>query len=62
MRGRPLPGGALTRVAASTCVSARCSFAARGDLEALRALADYAIARHYPAAADCRIPSGLLWR
>ena len=57
MRERPLPGGVLTRVAASHLrIGTFQYFAARGDLEALRTLADYAIARHYPAAADCPDP------
>ena len=47
-----LPGAVLTRVAASHLrVGTFQFFAARGDTDALRTLADYAIARHYPAAA-----------
>ena len=50
MRERALPGGILTRVASSHLrVGTFQYFAARGDLENLRILADYAIARHYPA-------------
>ena len=57
MRERALPGGVLTRVAASHLrVGTLQYFAARGDLESLRTLADYAIARHYPAAADAPEP------
>ena len=44
-----LPGAVLTRVAASHIrVGTFQYFAARGDTEALRLLADYVIARHYP--------------
>jgi uncharacterized protein YdiU (UPF0061 family) len=49
------PGAVFTRVAASHLrVGTFQYFAARGDLEALRTLADYAIARHYPEAASYR--------
>ncbi len=45
-----LPGAVLTRVAASHLrVGTFQYFAARGDLENLRRVADYAIARHDPA-------------
>ena len=48
-RETPLPGAVLTRVAASHLrVGTFQYFAARGDTEGLRVLADYAIARHYP--------------
>src|SRR4051812_44143828 len=51
-REKRLPGAVLTRVAASHIrVGTFQYFAARGDVEAVRALADYAIARHYPEAA-----------
>ena len=51
LRERPFPGGVLTRVASSHIrVGTFQYFAARGDTEALRALTDYAIARHYPQA------------
>lgn len=51
LRERPLPGGVLTRVAASHIrVGTFQFFAARGDTEAIRALADYVIDRHYPDA------------
>ena len=47
-----LPGAVLTRVAASHLrVGTFQYFATQGDTEALRELADYAIARHYPEAA-----------
>jgi uncharacterized protein YdiU (UPF0061 family) len=56
-RERRLPGAVLTRVAASHIrVGTFQYFAARGDLEAVRALADYAIARHYPDAAGAENP------
>ena len=46
---RPLPGAVLTRVAASHLrVGTFQFFASRGDLEALRRLVDYTIARHDP--------------
>ncbi|HEX4241253.1 MAG TPA: YdiU family protein [Steroidobacteraceae bacterium] len=45
----PLPGAVLTRVAASHVrVGTFQYFAARGDVDGVRTLADYAIARHYP--------------
>ncbi|MGF7146924.1 uncharacterized protein YdiU (UPF0061 family) [Sphingomonas zeicaulis] len=53
MRELVLPGAVLTRVAASHIrVGTFQFFAARGDQEALRLLADHVIARHYPEAAD----------
>ncbi len=53
-----LPGAVLTRVAASHLrVGTFQVFAARGDVESLRRLTDYAIARHYPGAEG---PMGLL--
>jgi len=46
------PGAVLTRVAASHIrVGTFQFFAARGDIEAVRLLAEHAIARHYPDAA-----------
>ena len=49
-RDRVLPGAVLTRVAASHLrVGTFQYFAARGDHEKLRQVADYTIARHYPA-------------
>jgi uncharacterized protein YdiU (UPF0061 family) len=51
LRERPLPGAVFTRVAASHVrVGTFQYFAARGDVEALRTLADYVIDRHYPQA------------
>ncbi len=51
-REMPQPGGVLTRIAASHIrVGTFQYFAARGDVEALKALADHVIARHYPDAA-----------
>ena len=48
-RDGPVPGAVLTRVAASHVrVGTFQYFAAREDVEAVRALADYVIARHYP--------------
>jgi protein adenylyltransferase len=53
-----LPGAVLTRVATSHLrVGTFQVFAARGDLNSLSALTDYAIARHYP---DVDGPMGLL--
>ena len=52
-REAPLPGAVLTRVAQSHIrVGTFQYFAARQDTEALHALADHVIARHYPEAAD----------
>ena len=54
-RGLPVPGAVLTRVASSHLrVGTFQYFAARGDMDALRALTDYALARHYPAAIGAR--------
>ena len=56
-RQTPLPGAILTRVAASHIrVGTFQYFAAKGDTEAVRTLADYAIARHYPDAATAPQP------
>ncbi len=45
------PGAVLTRIASSHLrVGTLQFFAARGDVEGVRILADYAIARHYPEA------------
>jgi uncharacterized protein YdiU (UPF0061 family) len=52
-RERPEPGAILTRVAASHIrVGTFEYFARRGDVEAVRTLADYLIQRHYPDLAD----------
>jgi protein adenylyltransferase len=49
LREGPLPGAVLTRVAASHLRVGTFQYAAAsGDTGRLRALADYAIARHYP--------------
>jgi serine/tyrosine/threonine adenylyltransferase len=56
-RDGPLPGAILTRVAASHVrVGTFQYFAARGDTEAVRILADYVIQRHYPQAAESARP------
>ena len=53
MRETMLPGAVLTRVASSHIrVGTFQYFAARGDNEAVRLLADHVIARHYPDAAS----------
>ena len=55
LREVPLPGAVLTRVAASHLrVGSFQYFAARRDMEGIRTLADYAIARHYPDAAQAK--------
>ena len=52
-----LPGAILTRVASSHIrVGTFQFFASRGDVDGLRVLADYAIARHYPDAAHAERP------
>ena len=57
MRETPLPGAVLTRVASSHIrVGTFQFFAARGDTEGVRRLADHVIARHYPQAADAERP------
>jgi uncharacterized protein YdiU (UPF0061 family) len=56
-RETALPGAVLTRVAASHLrVGTFQYFAVRGDTEALRTLADYAIARHYPEVSQAQRP------
>jgi uncharacterized protein YdiU (UPF0061 family) len=56
-RERSLPGAVLTRVAASHLrVGTFQFFAARGEADKIKQLADYAIARHYPALADAENP------
>lgn len=57
-RETPLPGAVLARVAASHIrVGTFEYFAARRDVEGLRMLVDYAIARHYPDCRDVAHPS-----
>jgi uncharacterized protein YdiU (UPF0061 family) len=56
-REAALPGAILTRVAASHVrVGSFQFFAARGDAAATQRLAEYVIARHYPAAAAAAQP------
>jgi uncharacterized protein YdiU (UPF0061 family) len=57
LRETVLPGAVFTRVAASHLrVGTFQYFSAQGDTEGTRALADYAIARHYPEAAQAKHP------
>ena len=57
LRERPLPGAVLTRVASSHIrIGTFQFFAARGDTDAVRLLADHVIARHYPEAAQAEHP------
>ncbi|GAC1427725.1 MAG: YdiU family protein [Acidobacteriaceae bacterium] len=62
LRETAQPGAVFCRVAASHLrVGTFQYFAARGDTEGIRTLADYAIARHYPEAAQMERPyRGLL--
>ena len=56
-RETPLPGAVLTRVASSHIrIGTFQFFAARGDVDAIRDLADHVIARHYPEAAEAANP------
>src|SRR5918998_6679463 len=56
-REEVLPGAILARVASSHIrVGTFQFFAARGDVEGLRVLADHVMARHYPDAADGEHP------
>ena len=60
-RDTALPGAVLTRIAASHIrVGTFQYFAARQDLDAIRALADHAIARHHPEAAAAENPYAAL--
>jgi uncharacterized protein YdiU (UPF0061 family) len=57
MRETLLPGAVLTRVASSHIrVGTFQYFAARGDTEGVRRLADHVVARHYPHVADADRP------
>jgi uncharacterized protein YdiU (UPF0061 family) len=57
VRETMLPGAVLTRVASSHIrVGTFQFFASRGDVEAVRTLADHVIARHYPSAAEAERP------
>ncbi len=62
VREQYLPGGVLTRVASGHIrIGTFQFFAARGDVEGVRLLADYVIARHYPNRKDAEQPyEGLL--
>jgi uncharacterized protein YdiU (UPF0061 family) len=56
-RDRQLPGAVLTRVASSHIrVGTFQYFAARGDLEGVKRLADYVIDRHFPDARNAERP------
>ena len=60
-RERALPGAVLARVASSHIrVGTFQYFAAQRDTEALQALADHVIQRHYPAAANAENPVAAL--
>ncbi len=60
-RETALPGGVLTRVAASHIrVGTFQYFAARGDTDAVQTLADYVIERHYPDVARADAPYAAL--
>ena len=62
-RERLLPGAVLCRVAASHLRVGTFQYAAAtGDRDVLRALADHAIARHHPEAADAEQPYLELFR
>ncbi|MFZ0097463.1 MAG: protein adenylyltransferase SelO family protein, partial [Gemmobacter sp.] len=57
LRERVLPGAVLTRVAASHLrIGTFEFFSARGQADMVRRLADYAIARHHPQAAEASNP------
>jgi uncharacterized protein YdiU (UPF0061 family) len=57
LRETVVPGAVLTRIASSHLrVGTFQYFAARGDTEGVRSLADYAIGRHYPEAAHAKQP------
>src|ERR1700726_1420791 len=57
LRETPLPGAVLTRVASSHIrVGTFQYFAARGDTDGVRRLADHVIGRHYPHLADAERP------
>jgi len=61
-RDGELPGAVLTRIASSHIrVGTFQFFAARGDTEALRLLADHVIARHYPDARQSDQPYRVLF-
>jgi uncharacterized protein YdiU (UPF0061 family) len=61
LRETPLPGAIVVRVAQSHIrVGSFQYFAARGDAEGVKILADYVIARHYPDAARADNPYRVL--
>ncbi len=61
-RDGPQPGAVLTRVASSHVrIGTFEFFAARGDTDAVRILADYVIARHYPDVAGAAQPHAALF-
>ncbi len=61
MREKALPGAVLTRVAASHIrVGTFQFFAVRRDVDGLKALTDYVIARHYPDLAGSENPGAAL--
>lgn len=62
IRERSLPGAILTRVASSHLRIGTVQYiASRGDIDALKSLIDYCIARHYPEAKTANCPAtGLL--
>ncbi len=61
-RETPLPGAVLARTAASHLRVGSFQLARAGeDVELLRRLADHAIARHVPAAADAEVPALALY-
>ncbi|MBX9591701.1 MAG: YdiU family protein [Hyphomonadaceae bacterium] len=60
-REMPLPGAVLTRVASSHIrIGTFQFFAVRADVDAIRHLADYVIARHYPEAGGAANPYQVL--
>ncbi|WP_138760145.1 protein adenylyltransferase SelO [Modestobacter altitudinis] len=57
-RETALPGAVLTRVASSHLRVGSFQYArATGDVDLLRRLADHAVSRHHPAAADAELPA-----
>jgi serine/tyrosine/threonine adenylyltransferase len=61
VRETVLPGAVFTRIAASHIrIGTFQYFAAQGDIEAVKTLADYAIARHYPDVALAQNPYAAL--
>jgi uncharacterized protein YdiU (UPF0061 family) len=57
-RDTPLPGAVMARVASSHIrIGTFQYFAMQGDREALEALSDHVIQRHYPGAAEAEVPA-----